>query len=331
MCSHRCRSCNRITGRCDECLDPYSGQDCQFSCENCSTIDCVQTCAPGLYGHKCSKRCSKNCQAYPAANNSLTSTSSNVCISECHRQSGECINGCVDGFGPSCSSKVKCNPNCMGCNETVSCVEGCLPGYYGDDCKPCSETCFNHTCHPTNGSCDTGCFRGYHGQLCKESCTHCPGGACHQSTGICAGGEGIIRILKNIYIYILIQSPSRFLFADLKTSCRISTPVHRRSHSKFTVSLYFKKFSKCTITWLGVLGRCSIKGLWCPEPNANILCAIRLSGGCLLHYIHDESYELCIIRGKTPEFYFKRVVTFVTSSAHVIGYSPIHNPEIADH
>ncbi|XP_046558362.1 scavenger receptor class F member 1-like [Haliotis rubra] len=192
-CSPRCRHCNRITGRCDVCHDPYHGLDCEYSCEHCITTDCIQTCAPGLHGSTCSKRCSLNCLVYPASNNTLTSNSSNSCISECQRYSGECINGCVDGWsGPHCSSQVQCNSNCLGCNETGVCVEGCSPGYFGEDCKPCSKTCYNHTCHPESGSCVSGCIRGQYGQFCQLSCTDCPGGACDASTGKCAEDQNAI-------------------------------------------------------------------------------------------------------------------------------------------
>ncbi|XP_046560903.1 platelet endothelial aggregation receptor 1-like [Haliotis rubra] len=187
-CSPRCRHCNRITGRCDVCHDPYHGLDCEYSCEHCSTTDCVQTCAPGLYGRTCSLRCHKDCLSNPTTitNDSLTTNTSHTCISECQRYSGECINGCADDWsGPHCSSPNKCNPNCFGCNETGACVEGCLSGYYGGDCKPCPRTCFNNTCYQNNGSCDNGCIQGQYGQSCQLSCIHCPGGACHPGTGIC--------------------------------------------------------------------------------------------------------------------------------------------------
>ncbi|XP_048246411.1 multiple epidermal growth factor-like domains protein 6 [Haliotis rufescens] len=192
-CSSRCQHCNRITGTCDACHDPYHGLDCEYSCEHCSTTDCVQTCPPGMYGSKCSMRCSENCLVYPTIN-TVASNSSSACISECQRYSGECINGCVHGrSGTNCSSQIQCDSNCMGCNETGACVEGCFPGYYGDDCKPCSGTCFNHTCHPKNGTCDNGCIQGQYGQFCEQSCIHCQGGVCQSRTGICSEGPSAIN------------------------------------------------------------------------------------------------------------------------------------------
>ncbi|XP_046564285.1 uncharacterized protein LOC124273108 [Haliotis rubra] len=128
----------------------------------------------------------------PGNSSTLTSNSSTSCISECQRYSGECINGCADDWsGPRCSSPIKCNTNCLSCNETGACVEGCMSGYYGADCKPCPRTCFNYTCYPNNGSCDNGCTKGQYGESCQLPCINCMGGACHPSTGICIQGSTV--------------------------------------------------------------------------------------------------------------------------------------------
>ncbi|XP_046552959.1 scavenger receptor class F member 1-like [Haliotis rubra] len=238
-CSPRCRQCNRITGRCDVCHNPYHGLDCEYSCEHCSTTDCVQTCAPGFYGRTCSLRCHKYCLSYPSTitNDSLTSNSSTSCISECQRYSGDCINGCADDWsGPYCSSPIKCNPNCLGCNETGACVEGCMSGYYGDDCKPCPGTCFNYTCYRNNGSCDNGCIQGQYGQSCQLPCINCPGGVCHPSTGICIQGSTVHVVglgLSTGCVILIVCTVCIFVF-HLRRRRQTTERNHQRNESIHT-------------------------------------------------------------------------------------------------
>ncbi|XP_046565000.1 platelet endothelial aggregation receptor 1-like [Haliotis rubra] len=159
-CSERCKSCNRSTGMCNDCRDPYRGLNCEMSCENCAgscVSGCDEGCKPGFYGHWCDKVCSENCR--PGPNKTAVSvlecdqnTSIN-CIPECDNNTGDCIHGCNDGwYGENCSSR--CSRKCtdMSCTVSGSCAAGCAPGYAGTDCS-CFENCIHHVCHPNNGTC----------------------------------------------------------------------------------------------------------------------------------------------------------------------------------
>ncbi|XP_046556765.1 protein draper-like [Haliotis rubra] len=194
-CSERCKSCNRSTGMCDVCHDPYQGLNCEMSCENCAgacVSGCDEGCKPGFYGHWCDKVCSENCR--PGPNKTAVSvlecdqnTSIN-CIPKCDNNTGDCIHGCNDGwYGENCSSR--CNRKCanMSCTDSGSCAAGCAPGYAGTDCS-CFENCILDVCHPNNGSCVKGCINGYYGTFCNISCDVCLDGVCNRTHGTCTRG-----------------------------------------------------------------------------------------------------------------------------------------------
>ncbi|XP_048247643.1 protein draper-like [Haliotis rufescens] len=189
-CSSRCESCNRTTGTCDHCHPPYHGLNCEYSC-NYSSGSCEAGCAPGLYGEQCVDMCSEKCRSNPAVIPETHCTGADVnisslCTPECHKESGDCVHGCVAGwYGPLCS--FQCNSNCINkrCNITGECAEGCTEGHFGKDCKPCSENCPNYTCISNSGTCFKVCHNGMYGQFCNLTRTLCNDHVCDQPTGKC--------------------------------------------------------------------------------------------------------------------------------------------------
>ncbi|XP_071085591.1 cell death abnormality protein 1-like [Haliotis cracherodii] len=185
-CSERCKSCNRSTGMCDRCRDPYRGLNCDMSCEHCAgscESGCEGGCQPGFYGHWCDKVCSENCRPGPDTDS--------VSVLECDNNTGDCIDGCnVGWYGTNCSSR--CYSNCaqMSCTESGACVDGCVPGYAGTDCS-CYENCIDHECHSENGTCVKGCDNGYYGTFCNNTCEICIDGICDTRFGICTKGCNI--------------------------------------------------------------------------------------------------------------------------------------------
>ncbi|XP_046564999.1 platelet endothelial aggregation receptor 1-like [Haliotis rubra] len=195
-CSERCKSCNRSTGMCNDCHDPYQGLNCEMSCENCAgscVSGCGGGCKPGFYGHWCDKVCSGNCRPGPNKTSDLEcdQNASINCIPECDNNTGDCIHGCNDGwYGGNCSSR--CNRKCadMSCIVSGSCAAGCAPGYAGTDCS-CLEKCFENVCYG-NETCAKGCIIGYYAAFCNISCEVCLDGICNQTYGTCVRGCNII-------------------------------------------------------------------------------------------------------------------------------------------
>ncbi|XP_071085972.1 scavenger receptor class F member 1-like [Haliotis cracherodii] len=172
-CSSRCKSCNRITGTCEECQPPYSGLDCRSSCEHCvggCESGCQQGCRQGFYGDNCTEACSDTCRAGPSLSSDERCPEGDSCTPECHSQTGECVHGCVDGwYGPKCSRRCISNCKHQMCNHAGVCVERC-------------GKCLNKTC---NGSCMNGCSIR---DNCNTTCDLCPGGVCDENSGVCVQG-----------------------------------------------------------------------------------------------------------------------------------------------
>ncbi|XP_071115921.1 scavenger receptor class F member 1-like [Haliotis cracherodii] len=200
-CSSRCKSCNRITGTCDECHPPNFGPDCEYSCANCfgsCRYGCLQGCVKGFYGYLCDSKCSANCRPPPST---TTIEDGDTQRPECHQKDGVCSHGCADGwFGPQCF--YSCNANCKNgrCGSVGDCVDGCQDGWYGPQCSsPCSSKCMNGKCNAT-GVCVDGCVAGYtgrdcrlctagfHGHSCNYTCDVCLDGLCDQMSGTCVIG-----------------------------------------------------------------------------------------------------------------------------------------------
>ncbi|XP_046554152.1 cell death abnormality protein 1-like [Haliotis rubra] len=185
-CPSNCRTCNRMTGVCDECDPTHYGVNCEVTCENCAgscESDCE--CVPGFYGDFCAEICSKTCRP-KSVHKCLPAVTSDSCTGECHKYSATCLHGCVDGwFGPRCSSP--CNPGCrhQRCNAAGSCAEGCELHQFGSACEPCPKNCANRTCDSKNGTCVDGCRDGFYGEYCNGTCTLCSHGVCDRNTGAC--------------------------------------------------------------------------------------------------------------------------------------------------
>ncbi|XP_067659859.1 multiple epidermal growth factor-like domains protein 6 [Haliotis asinina] len=210
-CSSRCKSCNRMTGTCEECHPPYSGVDCGHSCENCvggCESGCTQGCKHGFYGDDCTTACSATCRPNPSLTTDGQCPDGESCPPECHSPSGECVHGCVDGwYGPKCSRRCSSNCQHQRCNQTGACAVGCE--HHVSSCEGCLEQCVNLTCVLSNVSCCSGCNNSTSGcelpcngcstvclggvltkpsehniTMCKYNCTHnasspdCPIGAC---------------------------------------------------------------------------------------------------------------------------------------------------------
>ncbi|XP_071086115.1 cell death abnormality protein 1-like [Haliotis cracherodii] len=194
-CSERCKSCNRSTGMCDRCRDPYRGVNCEMSCENCAgscESGCEEGCQPGFYSHWCDEVCSENCRSGPDRDSysvlECDRNTPNNCIRECDNNTGDCIHGCnVGWYGTNCSSR--CSSNCaqMSCTVSGACVDGCAPGYAGTDCS-CYENCIQDICHPNFGHCVKGCINGYYGAFCNNTCEICLDGICDWELGTCIRG-----------------------------------------------------------------------------------------------------------------------------------------------
>ncbi|XP_071086709.1 multiple epidermal growth factor-like domains protein 10, partial [Haliotis cracherodii] len=190
-CSESCKSCNRSTGICDYCHDPYRGLNCEMSCENClgsCVSGCEGGCKAGSYGLWCDEVCSENCRPGPDRDAvSILECDTNTtfnCIPKCDK-TGDCIHGCnVGWYGTNCSSR--CSSRCanMSCDEYGACADGCAPGYNGTDCS-CYENCIDHVCYNESGTCANGCINGYYGGFCNATCEICLDGICDQKFGTC--------------------------------------------------------------------------------------------------------------------------------------------------
>ncbi|XP_046348407.2 scavenger receptor class F member 1-like isoform X2 [Haliotis rufescens] len=196
-CSSRCKSCNRITGTCEECQPPYSGLDCRSSCEHCvggCESGCQQGCRQGFYGDNCTEACSDTCRADPSLSTDEQCPEGDSCTPECHSQTGECVHGCVDGwYGPKCSRR--CNSDCthQRCNRAGACIEGCAQRHIKYGCERCLEKCLNLTCALNIGPCCNGCNSGLAGDGCNLSCNLCQDDITDTSSSLCIPVYNITR------------------------------------------------------------------------------------------------------------------------------------------
>ncbi|XP_046547238.1 multiple epidermal growth factor-like domains protein 10 isoform X2 [Haliotis rubra] len=196
-CSSRCKSCNRMTGSCRQCHPEYFGPHCGYSCDHCLGFcehGCTGGCLPGFYDTFCDKTCSDKCGPDPNISTDKPLLAPNTGVRDCHRDSGDCIHGCDEGwYGRQCFSP--CSPNCVNqrCDSTGVCVDGCVSGHFGRDCKPCSVNCLHSKCQSHSGSCTDGCARGFYGGLCQHTCEVCLDGVCDQKTATCTEGCHPIR------------------------------------------------------------------------------------------------------------------------------------------
>ncbi|XP_059172017.1 uncharacterized protein LOC131953044 [Physella acuta] len=84
-------------------------------------VEIYGECPVGTWGLTCENNCSKNCYE-----------------TSCHRETGECDNGC------------------QGFEDPPECTNVCLKGFYGHNCKKtCSPFCLDHDCNHITGDCMT--------------------------------------------------------------------------------------------------------------------------------------------------------------------------------
>ncbi|XP_019629966.1 PREDICTED: platelet endothelial aggregation receptor 1-like isoform X2 [Branchiostoma belcheri] len=184
ICPENCPyTCNRVSGKCRQCVPGFFGQACENRCpKGCKTcsiqqgvcLDCkpgfelyqgsCEECPAGTYDKDCSQRCPENCKG-----------------KRCNRFTGGC-NACQKGWrGRFCNetdenvrpalttpgTRLPCQCRNGGwCDVTKgSCV--CLAGYFGK-------------------SCENICPVGRYGQLCASRCRGCK--FCDHVTGKCDTG-----------------------------------------------------------------------------------------------------------------------------------------------
>ncbi|GFN86860.1 multiple epidermal growth factor-like domains 11 [Plakobranchus ocellatus] len=100
------------------------------------SVSTQRPCDPGLYGNKCDKVCSTNCE-----------------FGLCDENNGKCLS-CPHG------------------KDGSFCNRDCKSGRYGHGCeKYCSSRCFggSRACAPVDGTCSGGCKTGYQPPLCVDS------------------------------------------------------------------------------------------------------------------------------------------------------------------
>ncbi|XP_046564881.1 multiple epidermal growth factor-like domains protein 6 [Haliotis rubra] len=86
-CPSSCRTCNRMTGVCDECDPTHHGVNCEMTCENCAgSCEAGCECVPGFYGDFCAETCSKTCRPR-SPHTCLPAVTSDSCTGECHKHS----------------------------------------------------------------------------------------------------------------------------------------------------------------------------------------------------------------------------------------------------
>ncbi|XP_059172022.1 uncharacterized protein LOC131953048 [Physella acuta] len=144
-------------------------------------VEIYGECPVGTWGLTCENNCSKNCYE-----------------TSCHRETGECDNGCQgfedppectnacsDGnYGHNCQEmcparcqEVKCQTDtgyCYSCKPGYRgnrCEQNCNSGYWGVDCnQKCSSHCAGPTCNGQSSHCDHGCQAGYQLPNCTQVC-----------------------------------------------------------------------------------------------------------------------------------------------------------------
>ncbi|XP_067664385.1 uncharacterized protein [Haliotis asinina] len=181
---HKCIVCDKCRKKCrfsdgkctDGCKDGYHGDYCSVSCNiGCqplvcdqSTGECSSGCIPTMYGTSCDQTCSSNCMENQCQNRSVL----------------ECSTGCIAGFwGKYCEHL--CDKDCLRCTRSSGLCMECKRNTYGHHCeKNCSMNCFDRKCNNT-GTCVSGCLSGYHGNNCLLKCSkRCS--ICGQKSGACS-------------------------------------------------------------------------------------------------------------------------------------------------
>eukprot|EP00105_Crassostrea_gigas_P026577 XP_011447580.2 PREDICTED: multiple epidermal growth factor-like domains protein 10 isoform X1 [Crassostrea gigas] len=270
-------SCDRSLG-CTNCQIGYNGPNCNpcdgntygkncsltcQNCENCNNVNGCRECWNGFYGDLCNLECPNQCRNYI-----------------CSRQSGDCVDGCKDGYGAT-KCETPCKDNCATCSTydlCISCFNGrfgtnceyrcpgtcggsktcdknsgvcseCNPGTFGPNCtQQCNGNCLPGT--PSvcdrNGTCIRGCVDGWFGPQCD---TQCPIENCEKcnssdfSCEICNIGYYLDNVQE---IRKCVKCPSRYVSCNSGLRCTECIP-------KFTG---YQCENECTINCVDDLFRC---------------------------------------------------------------------------
>ncbi|XP_041349694.1 multiple epidermal growth factor-like domains protein 11 [Gigantopelta aegis] len=137
--------CHRLTGNCTTDYLVKTNDTWAYRCADCSG-QCI-LCFPGWYGDNCTQKCI-NCG-----------------IDGCNKTSGICVE-CEDHYcGKNCTER--CSQNCSEgiCHrDSGECLDGCQKGMWGDHCHiPCKKRCLNGSCN-FDGTCT--CHHGSTGSEC---------------------------------------------------------------------------------------------------------------------------------------------------------------------
>lgn len=210
-CPQKCESfCDRDRGctdctagyfgsNCDQCSENTYGKNCSLTCQNCNNncdpVNGCIICATGFYGANCQETCPEGCRDR-----------------KCDKNSGICLNGCIDRYmGDNCNRNcsiencatciisgssdvscascnmgyymnytyshcMKCPSNCITCENESKCT-GCKPSFSGERCSDdCNKNCVDGLCE-INGTCTYGCNNSKYGAGCSKNCSlncmHC--------------------------------------------------------------------------------------------------------------------------------------------------------------
>ncbi|XP_052765088.1 uncharacterized protein LOC128206565 isoform X2 [Mya arenaria] len=202
-CSEKCKDGDLNSSRCDRtgrclngCKEGYWGNTCETACYvNCisceqDTGSCKQCNSNTMHGEYCNKTCSPNCidnKCYKDSgyciNDCIDGYFGDLCIRRCPStckpqnyqklcdNNGVCLNGCVDGYYKDLCDET-CISNCLYCDQNSGSCNACKAVFYGQFCNiTCSTSCIDQECSVNDGNCTKGCITNYYGPQCKEECS----------------------------------------------------------------------------------------------------------------------------------------------------------------
>ncbi|XP_056003464.1 multiple epidermal growth factor-like domains protein 10 [Ostrea edulis] len=207
-------------------------------------------------------------------------------------------------------------------------VYGCSVGRYGESCSPCqgcstcdiisgacpcSDTCVNAACNPSNGYCTEGCITEYWGNTCKSQCSqHCIGNMCEQGNGTCTNDCAEFRYGYTCEHQCSPQCSPRT--CDRVTgACSDCNAGYHGLFCNITCSPYCKSgtcdahnghcIGGCKANWTGNL--CDKCGVYFFGPNCSNACSVYCKGnlcnnvtgsctdGCEIGYYKDKCKWTC--------------------------------------
>nr|AJA37894.1 fucolectin-related molecule [Littorina littorea] len=252
--------CDKKTGKCSACTPGWYGEQCNKACQShsCLLHTCHQTtgrclkCYAGYDGHTCTE-----CEdGFSKHNSNTCSPCSAYCKDRnCHGDTGNCMQGCVDGrHGATCNTT--CSPaGCQTCHQHSGQCTACRPLYNLDPnsqckecadgfyrktanavhCTECSGRCHNNTpCNKATGDCDR-CPPGWEGQRCfKDLVLHSgvSDGEVDKLTGPVVGaitGVGLLLVVSLLLFLCWKQRSQNTVSESDKTTTLALDPV--RSHN----------------------------------------------------------------------------------------------------